>query len=318
MILYGCVAILIDADNISLSYLPQVIKLSEYYGIVNICRAYGDWKLPPLSSKYEEISPSVERVQVNRVGKNATDHRMLVEIGQIIAPDNFNYHISVFVIVSGDGDLASVCDFIQEEKRKVIIIGSKKSMSKALPKTCNESFYVEDLEDELKAREQHHPVPPSHVREFRDVLWRVCVNLYKTHDDWITLREFETKLREFEPDYEKKFGKYPLHQLLNNFDRYVEFDDKRIRRNPKSIRHFLLVMAYKEIQRQFNAVSLPCFGKMLRELSIDYEKYFGNRKLSAWLKDYPDTFKISEDSVTILRDDIPDYIGNAKDIIKFP
>ncbi len=63
------VAILIDADNAELNYVEQVLKLSDYYGTVDICRAYGDWKLPPLSPWRENLAPNVERIQVDRVGK---------------------------------------------------------------------------------------------------------------------------------------------------------------------------------------------------------------------------------------------------------
>ncbi|MCQ3932682.1 MAG: hypothetical protein DPW16_19710 [Chloroflexi bacterium] len=293
------VAILIDADNTQLGYVEQIMKLSEYYGTLDICRAYGDWKLAPLSSWYEKPVLGVEYVQVDRVGKNATDHRLLVELGEIIAPNFSEDKADILALVSNDGDFASACQLIQERGKQVIIIGGREKISKALHNLCNQIFYLEDLNDELKQRQKHNPIPPNQVREFWRILQLVCINLLKTQANWITLSELGIKLHEFDPNYEKRFGKYQLLQWLHNFDWYLEIGGQRIRRNPKYVRSFLLVMAYWETKRRFDSVPLTEFGKVLRELNSDYKSHFGNRKLSAWLKDYPDIFKISEGSVTL-------------------
>lgn len=294
------VAILIDADNTQLDYVEQIMKLSEYYGIVDICRAYGDWRSAPLAKWHEKPVLGVEYIQVDRVGKNATDHRLLVEIGEILAFSVIEDKPDILVLVSSDGDFASACQLIQERGKQVIIIGGREKISKALYNLCNQIFYLEDLHDELMQRQKHHPVPPNQVREFWRMLQLVWNRQYKTQADWITLSELGIKLHEFDSNYEKRFGKYQLLQWLHNFDWYLEIDGQRIRRNRKYIRSFLLVMAYWETKKRFDSVSLTQFGKVLRELNRDYESHFGNKKLSTWLKDYPDIFKISEGSVTIL------------------
>lgn len=113
--LHDYVALLIDADNAELRYLEQVLKIAEYYGQLEICRAYGDWNGSQLASSCEKIDAlNIERVQVNRIGKNATDHRLLVEAGEILGTDLFGNVVGIFVIVSGDGDFTSACKLIQE------------------------------------------------------------------------------------------------------------------------------------------------------------------------------------------------------------
>lgn len=52
--LHHYVAILIDADNVNLSCMEQVLKISEYYGQLEICRAYGDWENPQLVVHQED------------------------------------------------------------------------------------------------------------------------------------------------------------------------------------------------------------------------------------------------------------------------
>ncbi|MBN2472640.1 MAG: NYN domain-containing protein [Anaerolineae bacterium] len=293
------VAVLIDADNAQLGYTERILKLSEYYGTVDICRAYGDWQSNPLSPWREKMPLKVERIQVDRVGKNATDHRLLIEAGEILAYDLSRDDIDIFVIVSGDGDYASACQLIQERGRRVIVIGDGNNMSNGLRDTCDTFFRLQDLDDELKHRDKIHPIPPSEVRAFWDVLHLVYITFYKTRVDWITLSELDEKLREFRPDYESRFGKYRLSEWLRNFDWYFEINDQMIRKNPRYIRYSLLVNAYWETNRRFGSAPLSQFGTVLRELDPDYKGHFGGRNLSGWLKDYRNVFNINEDVVTL-------------------
>ncbi len=223
-----------------------------------------------------------------------------MEAGEILAPDPFLVNpIDIFVIVSGDADFASACQLIQERGKHVIVIGNRNHMSNGLRDTCNTFYYLEDLNDELKQLEKRHPIPPSEVRAFWNVLHLVYATFYKAHVDWITLAELRNRLREIAPNYEKRFEKHRLSEWLSNFDWYLEINGQMIRRNPKYTRYSLLVHAYLATQRSFNSVSLPQFGKVLRESTPNYESLFGGRKLSKWLKDYPDVFNISENFVTL-------------------
>ena len=292
------VAVLIDADNAQLQYVEHVLQLAEYYGIVDICRAYGDWKSPPLSSWHGKIAPKVDPIQVDRVGKNATDHRLLMEAGEILSSELIRYEVNIFMIVTSDGDFASACQLIQERGREVIVIGNREKMSNGLRDTCNTYYFLEDLIDELKQLEKLHPIPPGEMRAFWRILHSVYIRFYETQVDWITLAELGHKLHEITNDYESQFGQYKLSEWLRNFDWYLEIDGQMIRRHPQYARFVQLVNAYLETQRRFDSVSLSQFGKVLRELNPDYEGLFGNRKLSEWLKDYPDAFNIRENHVT--------------------
>jgi len=138
------VAILIDADNAHLPFTEQILKISEYYGELDVCRAYGDWKQSPLSSWAKNIDGfKIERVQVDRVGKNATDHGLLLGAGEFLGTDYFGNDVDVFILVSGDGDFASACSLIRERGKQVIVIGNKKT-SKDLRQTCDKFYSFGD------------------------------------------------------------------------------------------------------------------------------------------------------------------------------
>lgn len=83
------VALLIDADNVQLRYLEQILTLAGYYGDLHYCRAYGDWKKPPLSNSFDRVkSLKIDAVQVDRNGKDTTDKQLLIEAGEILGARN--------------------------------------------------------------------------------------------------------------------------------------------------------------------------------------------------------------------------------------
>lgn len=295
--LHSSVALLIDADNVQSSQLESVLEISEYYGKLVIRRAYGDWKQSPLAShvgKFKDLK--IECVQVNRVGKNATDHHLLVDAGRI--SEDLFVNTDVFVIVSGDGGFTSACEALM---RKVVVIGGRGNTAHSLQHTCDEFYHLEDLEQQLSELKKHYPIPPSEVRSFAlPLLAAYCALTDKDDWAWVSFSQLGSKLHELSPDYKSQFGKYPLSEWLKNFSDNYETRDQQVRKidpNPEHTRWSLLVGAYLETKRPDGLASLSELGNALRELARDYESQFGNRKLSAWIEDYPDTFEIRGNSV---------------------
>ena len=303
--LHTHVAILIDADNAQLSYIEQVRKISDYYGRLDICRAYGDWNETPLSSWREKIDDlKIDRIQVDRVRKNATDHRLLLEAGQILGADFYGPDVNVFILVSGDGDFASACKFLQEHGKQVIVIGNRKKMSNSLRESCDEFYCLEDLDQELSELEKLHPIPPSEVRKFFIPLVFAYSQLTKKYDwHWVSYSQIGAKLHEIVPDFEHKFGSHKLSEWLRCFEKDFETHEQMIRRidpNPEETRLSLMFKAYQQTQQDGRA-HRGQFGKALRELDPNYESRFGGKKLSEWLDAYPDVFKTLEDYVYLAR-----------------
>lgn len=138
------VALLIDADNVSLSRLKPILKFSSYYGNLKICRAYGDWKQLPLSCiKGQNLS--IKRIQVDRVAKDTSDKELMMDAVEFLSAGDAD----TFIIVSGDGDFRLLCKRIKEKQRKVIGIGNKGQSSPHLQEACNAFYFLEDLEKTL-------------------------------------------------------------------------------------------------------------------------------------------------------------------------
>lgn len=303
------VVVLIDADNAQLNYMAKVLDIAQYYGQLRACRAYGDWTHPPLSSQHEQIDAlEITCIQVNRIGKNATDHRLLIEAGELLSFNFFEKEVDVFIIVSGDGDFASACQLIQERGKHVIGVGNRNQTSPDLTESCNKFYYLEDLDQELKALKKHYPIPPSEVRTFFNYLffaYRELANVDNNgwiayNEDWVSYSQIGAKLRERHPDFESKFGKYKLSELLKSFDQYFETREQMIRRidrNPNFTRFDLMLNAYLQTRQPDGTSHLGTLRKKLRELDSNYDKRFGSKKLSAWLADYPDDFRLRDNYV---------------------
>ena len=137
------VALLIDAENVQLTYLPHILNFSHRYGNLKICRAYGDWKKPPLSTHLNRArSLNIEIIQVDRVAKDTADKQLMIEAGEILGHNN----AEIFIIATGDGDFKLLCERIKRKGKTVIGIGNKGQTSTSLRKSCNEFHNFERLE----------------------------------------------------------------------------------------------------------------------------------------------------------------------------
>lgn len=291
------VAVLIDADNMPVSCIERVNEFSRYFGKVVVCRAYGDWtKAPLLVQRDSYAAHGVRCIQVDRVGKDATDHRLLIEIGYLSAQDFAEPDVNIFVIVSGDGGFTSACDYINDHainKGRAIGIGSRKNTADALRTACNQFYFLEDLDQELAALKNRNPIPPDKVRDFDLALQMAYLEL-TGRDNWVSVpfSQLGAKLHELYPDYKSRFGTYPLAQWLANFEKNFEIRDQTIRRidpHPEWTRRSLLLAAYLKTSQDGRA-HLSAIGTALRRLARDYEEQFGAKKLSAWIRDYPEDF----------------------------
>lgn len=203
------VAVLIDADNTQLDRVDQVLKLAKQYGRLAVCCAYGDWKKPPLLTSVAKMDAlKIERIQVDRVTKNATDHRLLVEVGEIVGRYSGKKEVKVFLIVSGDGHFTPACKFLRERNKKVIGIGNKEHTNQNLRAACSDFFFLEDLDAELAKIDKRLSVryTDAEVEALRlGYLFSAYMEI-RQPDGRANLSQLVETLRKLDADYEVHFG----------------------------------------------------------------------------------------------------------------
>ncbi len=205
------VALLIDADNIPLNRLKEILKLVANYGQLKICRAYGDWKKPQLSPYRDTVRKlNIKPVQVDRVEKNATDKRLIIEADKIMRKNTPD----LFIIVSGDGDFRQLCERIKERGRKVVGIGNKGQTSPHLREACDDFYYIEDLEETLEQ------APLAFLR-------KAYIQIQRPNG-MAHIGQLGQILRKLDPGFESHFGKRKLSKWLDDYPTIFKRDDNYV------------------------------------------------------------------------------------------
>ncbi len=139
------IALLIDCDNVSAKAIDGVIDELAKYGVVNIRKAYGNWKSPQLQGWEEKLHPfAIIPVQqfAYTTGKNATDAAMIIDAMDLL----YSQQIDAFALMTSDSDFTPLVMRILANGLKVFGFGEKKT---PLPfiKACSQFIFTEKLVD---------------------------------------------------------------------------------------------------------------------------------------------------------------------------
>ncbi len=119
-------ALLIDGDNISATYMPLIMREAEQRGAVAIRRIYGQFKSGKMKSWEKHVDAfDLTAVNVSPLtrGKNATDMKLTIE-----AMDMLNgRQLDGICIASSDGDFTPLAERIRASAISVFGFGAKKA-----------------------------------------------------------------------------------------------------------------------------------------------------------------------------------------------
>lgn len=141
-------AVLIDADNSSVSSISLILEEIAKYGIASVKRVYGDWSNENLKKWREILLPNaITPIQqfAYTVGKDATDMGMIIDAMDLL----YSNALDGFCIISSDSDFTPLASRIRESGLVVYGFGRKKT-PEAFRKACDKFIYVENLSIEEK------------------------------------------------------------------------------------------------------------------------------------------------------------------------
>ena len=154
------IALLIDCENTSREALEPVLNELAKYGVVNIRRAYGDWKSSQLKN-WESHSLLFALKPVQQFGytkgKNATDAAIIIDAMDIL----YTNEVECFAIMSSDSDFTPLVVRLLESGKEVFGFGQKKTPSPFV-KACSQFIFTEDLIS-AAAREREEDAAPETV-----------------------------------------------------------------------------------------------------------------------------------------------------------
>lgn len=137
------IALLIDADNSPASKIDEILDELANHGVINIRRAYGDWKSRHLKA-WEDVlhEYAIQPMQqfAYTKGKNATDAAMIIDAMDLL----YTKQLDGFGIVSSDSDFTPLVMRIRANGLKVFGFGEKKTPSPFVS-ACSKFLYLETL-----------------------------------------------------------------------------------------------------------------------------------------------------------------------------
>ena len=201
-------AVLIDAENISIKYVKVILDEISNYGIATYKRAYGDWTNPVLKGWKEEVlKNSITPMQSYSYtqGKNSTDSAMIIDAMDIL----YSGKVDGFCIVSSDSDFTRLASRLREAGMLVVGMGEKKTVE-AFRTSCTMFKYLEVLaaEDESQSDISREDI--------EDTIIKILID-NEANDRETTVGELGNKLSNRHADFDvRNYGYSKLSKFLES------------------------------------------------------------------------------------------------------
>src|ERR1700733_6634330 len=225
------VAVFVDFENLVLGAVKElpdetnpapyeaITRLCRGYGNASVRRAYADWANPRFGGHQEDLAMNGgELIQVARVGiqnKNAADIRMAVDAMEtlIVHPE-----VSVFVLVSGDGDYSPLVQRLREFGKWVVGVGPEPTASRKLVSVCSEYKYWGTLVAEVEPAAR--PAAAFDISEAEQVLVRA---FEESSSETMTAGGLESKVLALDPAFdEHNYGARSFRAFLTLLPKRVQ------------------------------------------------------------------------------------------------
>lgn len=209
------IALLIDADNAPSVKIDFIITELATYGVVNIRRAYGNWKNPLLAG-WEKIlhEYAIQPVQHFDLvkGKNATDMALLIDAMDIL----YTKSVGTFCIVSSDCDFTPLVLRLRAEGKRVIGFGGQKA-AEPFVNSCSQFLYLDEDEKAKKLRTAKATNPAALKNDKKLVgILRKAVEAVAVENDqgWASLGAIGNHIRNQGSFDQKNYGFKKLSDLF--------------------------------------------------------------------------------------------------------
>lgn len=216
------IALLIDADNSPASKIDVILAELATHGVVNIRRAYGNWKSRRLKGwedvLHEYAIQPIQQFDYTK-GKNATDMAMLIDGMDLLYAKN----LDAFCLVSSDSDFTPLVMRILADGRRVYGFGQKTTPDPFV-NACSRFLYLENLgREEAEAPSKSPETKKKSGRELKGDaqlinLLRNAVESAEDEDGWSNLAHvgsYISNRASFDP---RNYGYTRLGELFKTID----------------------------------------------------------------------------------------------------
>lgn len=209
------IALFIDADNIAAKHLDKILPELARYGVVNIRKAYGNWKSPSLKN-WEEIlhEHAIQPIQQFDLtkGKNATDIALVIDAMDIL----YTKDIDVVCLASSDCDFTPLVTRILSDGKFVIGFGERKA-PEAFVNSCSRFLF---LDNETEQAEEPIEKPQKNIKSDTRLmnLLRQAIEAVEDEDGWASLNLIGKHISNHASFDQRNYGFKKLSDLFAAID----------------------------------------------------------------------------------------------------
>lgn len=135
------VAILMDFENARDADLHRILAEAAAFGRVIVRRAYADWtRYAHARDELREAGfEEIHQFSSGHHSKNATDINLTVDAMDIL----YTRPVDVFLLVTADSDFAKLARRLREGGKRVVGVGAKARVGRALVQSCDQYIYYD-------------------------------------------------------------------------------------------------------------------------------------------------------------------------------
>lgn len=253
-------AVLIDADNVSATYLEEMMGEIATLGRSSVRRAYGDWTKPQSASWKNVLLPhSIQPIQqfAYTTGKNATDASLIIDAMDLMYTGRFDG----FCLVSSDSDYTRLAQRLREQG--IIVYGfGKNHTPKAFVQACDRFIYLEMLE--LSEKDNNVDFYDSadlvftsdnHLKPIDVAIALVKQAIDSTADEqgWANIAPVKNYILKVEPDFDSRLFNYnKFSDFLRAYERYFELEE----RYPNGDTHKVIFVKNRNADEKLDGLTL--------------------------------------------------------------
>ncbi|MCK8043768.1 NYN domain-containing protein [Shewanella sp. 1CM18E] len=177
------IALFIDADNAPAAKIDVILSELAKYGVVNIRKAYGNWKSPNIKSwedvLHEYAIQPIQQFDLTK-GKNATDIALVIDAMDTL----YTKDVDIICLVSSGCDFTPLVTRALADGKFLIGFGERKAPS-AFVNSCSRFLYLDGYEQ----GDENLPKPVKNIKRDTKLinLLRQAIEAVEEDDGWAML-----------------------------------------------------------------------------------------------------------------------------------
>lgn len=208
------IALFIDADNAPATKIDIILSELARYGVVNIRKAYGNWKSPCIKPwedvLHEYAIQPIQQFDLTK-GKNATDIALVIDAMDTL----YTKDVDTICLVSSDCDFTPLVTRALADGKFVIGFGERKAPA-AFVNSCSKFLFLDEVDVPDKPKQVHNPNIKSDTKLIN--MLRQAIDASEEDDGWAQLGPIGKHISNHASFDQRNYGFKKLSDLFAAID----------------------------------------------------------------------------------------------------